>query len=66
IFVDFDDIKNIYPIEEALSVATKIVLIAYENSVRLIFSLNGKTYPPMVSNQIKRELLKELALYGKS
>ncbi|MCA1931968.1 MAG: DUF58 domain-containing protein [Calditerrivibrio sp.] len=66
IFVDFDDIKNIYPIEEALSVATKIVLIAYENSVRLIFSLNGKTYPPMVSNQIKRELFKELALYGKS
>lgn len=64
IFVDFEDIKNLYPIEDALSIATKIVILAYENSVKLIFSINGKTFPPMVNNQIKREILKELALYG--
>lgn len=64
VYISFEEILQNFPIEDALSIAASTVVYGYDNSVRIVFSIGDKTFPPLTTPQIKRSILKELSLYG--
>ncbi|MGC8768064.1 DUF58 domain-containing protein [Calditerrivibrio sp.] len=58
----FEDILKLYPLEEAIKIATKTVLEAYNNSIPLTFTISNETYN-VKTDADKRSVLKRLALY---
>lgn len=58
----FEDILKLYPLEEAIRIATKTILEAYNNSIPLTFIITNETYN-VKTDADKRSALKRLALY---
>jgi uncharacterized protein (DUF58 family) len=64
LYIRFEEILHIFPLEDALSIAASTIVYGYKNSIRIVFSIGDKMFPPLTSPQIKRSILKELSLYG--
>jgi len=61
--IDFQDLLNLYPLEEAIKIATKTIIDASIRSIELNFIISDKKYRIRNLSE-KRSALKELALYG--